>query len=568
MYRDEYPNPQFKRDSFECLNGEWEFEFGNGCEKAEKPLKMRIQVPFCVESELSGIGHTDFIGECIYARTINITESDLKSRLVLHFGAVDYLAQVYLNGKLVCLHRGGYTPFFAELNQFAKVGENRLTVIVNDWVKDDVPSGKQSSKLQSYGCFYTRCTGIWQTVWLERTPFEYIKAVRFYPDPDGCKVVADVDAQGAGELEIKVLYEGRQVGYAKCDAHSRAKLEIKLSEKHLWEIGNGRLYDVEMKFGDDKVQSYFGLRDVRYSDRKFLLNGKSVFQRLVLDQGYYPDGIYTARRAEDMQADIAAALQLGFNGARLHQKVFDPLYLYFCDRAGFIVWGEYASWGVKYSSLSSLGQFISEWTETVARDFNHPCIVQWCPLNEAWEDLDDSTKVRDMRYVEAVYSVTKVLDPTRPCVDASGGYHGRYTDVFDFHCYHSSEDTKRYLQTLEKDGRLTMDTLYAKGAADALYDGKLPINASEYGGAALSVGSGWGYRTTDSEEDFVEEYVKTTQLYLDCGKISGFCYTQLYDVEQEQNGLYTYERVAKLSKDGMERIRRCNLGIAKIEQNG
>lgn len=566
MYRTEHPEPQFRRDSYECLNGKWEFVFGPGEGRTNCALAASINVPFSPESELSGIGERGFFTQCVYSRLLYLNEGDLKNRLALHFGAVDYLAEVYLNGELLCRHEGGYTPFVAELNSAARAGENRITVVVRDDVRDNVPSGKQSAKENSFGCFYTRTTGIWQTVWLERTPHEYIRSVRFFPDAKHTLVSAEICTQGEGTVAVRVCYEGRTVGQIETQIAFRKRIEIPLSERHLWEIGAGRLYDVEITFGEDRVYSYFGLRDVRYDGRKFLLNGKSVFQRLVLDQGYYPDGVYTAPTVEAMQRDIELSLALGFNGARLHQKLFEPRYLYACDKAGYMVWGEYASWGVQYDTLDALGTFTAQWREAVERDFNHPCIVQWCPLNEVWEDLDDKRKIRDLRFVEAIFVLTKALDETRPCVDTSGGYHGRHTDLFDFHCYHTPESMREYVRDIELYDKLTMNTLYPP-VPEAVYDGKLPLNASEYGGVAyVRNGDGWGYRTSSSEEAFVGDYVAMTRLLLGCEKISGFCYTQLYDVEQEQNGLYTYDRRAKLSPAGMQRIAECNREIAAIER--
>lgn len=566
MYRTEHPEPQFYRESYECLNGIWEFAFGSGEGRTDCALDGTINVPFSPESALSGVGERGLFTECVYSRLLHLTERDLESRLAVHFGAVDYEAEVYLNGVRLCRHEGGYTPFVAELNPAARAGENRLTVVVRDDVRDNVPSGKQSAREDSFGCFYTRTTGIWQTVWLERTPHEYVRSVRFFPDAEHARVGAEICTQGEGELSVIVRYQGRTVGSVSTQICFRKRVDIALSEKHLWEIGAGRLYDVEIAFRTDRVNSYFGLRDVRYEGHKFLLNGKSVFQRLVLDQGYYPDGVYTAPTAEAMRGDIERALALGFNGARLHQKLFEPRYLYECDRAGYLVWGEYASWGMHYDTLDALGIFTAQWREAVERDFNHPCIVQWCPLNEVWEDLDDKRRQRDVRFVEAVFALTKVLDETRPCVDTSGGYHGRHTDVFDFHCYHTPERMREYMHDLERYGKLTMDTLYPP-MPEAVYDGRQPTQASEYGGVAyVAGGGGWGYRTSSSEEAFVGDYVAMTQLLLDCEKVCGFCYTQLYDVEQEQNGLYTYDRRPKVSAEGMRRIAECNRGIAAIER--
>lgn len=582
-YRTEHPNPQFRRESYECLNGEWEFEIGTAEGKTNIPLSSVIEVPFCSESKLSGIGITDFIPDCIYSRMITVTEEDLRQRLVLHCGAVDHRATVYLNGIKLCSHIGGYTPLDTELNTAAKIGENRLTIVVHDDTREKILSGKQSNKSESFGCFYTRTTGIWQTVWLERTPKIYIRSCRFYPDEKNNRLEAEVETEGSGTVFMRVLYEGREVGFAESDTVFRKRFCIPLSERHLWEVGNGCLYDVEISIGTDKVYSYFGLRSVGYEGYRFLLNGKSVFQRLVLDQGYYPDGIYTAPSVQNMKEDIALSQSLGFNGARLHQKLFEPRYLYECDRAGYMVWGEYASWGIGYDNLQHLGAFLTEWREAMERDFNHPCIVQWCPLNETWENLDDRTKTRDIRFVETVYAFTKALDATRPCVDVSGGYHGRYTDLFDFHCYHSPEEIAEYRKAIEERGELIMDTLYAaETERGAVYNGALPLHASEYGGVAFSPDgraaqlqnstpcvqeqNAWGYRASVSEEEFVKDYIGATKELLGCEKISGYCYTQLYDVEQEQNGLYTYDRHPKFSKEAMQKIKECNQSVAEIEK--
>lgn len=564
-YRTEHPNPQFQRESYECLNGKW--KFGIGTPAAEGALSDEIEVPFCPESVLSGIERTELFTDCMYAREIQVLPEDLAGRLFLNFGAVDHAADVYINGVKAGCHTGGYTAFTVEITPFVTLGKNTIKVCVHDDVRENMPSGKQVKEDASHGCFYTRVTGIWQTVWLERTPSEYVKSIKFYPDAENRCVKAEVITEGRGHTEVVVSYEGREVGRAEGDGYYLQTFDIPLKERHLWEIGKGRLYDVTVKFGRDVVKSYFGLRSVRYEGKKFLLNGKSVFQRLVLDQGYYPDGIYTAPSTDTMKRDIELALSLGFNGARLHQKVFEQRFLYECDRAGYMVWGEYASWGVQYEHLDALGQFIGEWREAVEQNFNHPSIITWCPLNEVWENLDDKGKVRDIRFVESVYAVTKLLDPTRPCVDASGGYHGRYTDLFDFHCYHTPEEISLYLKAIETRQELIMDTLYSSlPERGTVYDGNLPLNVSEYGGVAYISDSGWGYRKKCSEREFLDDYIKTTVQFLECGELSGFCYTQLYDVEQEQNGLYTYGRKPKLSTEAMQEITACNQRTAKIEE--
>ncbi len=563
MKKNEYPNPQFFRENTEFLNGVWSLyvprEFGEE--------RYEMVVPFCVESELSRVAIRERITRCRYERTFIVENLLETERLVLHFGAVDYQAKVFINNRFVGIHRGGFTPFSFEITEFVGRGENLLTVEVYDNVLDNVPSGKQCYEEQPHGCFYTRVTGIWQSVWLERTPKEYIKSVKFVANIKEKSVFVSLEASALGEVRMTVAYNGRTVGEYVGELVYKDKIEISLSELHLWETGKGELYDVTIRFGEDEVQSYFGMREVAYSGYRFLVNGKSVFQRFVLDQGYYPRGIYTPENDEGLERDIRLAMELGFNGPRLHQKVFDPRFLYHCDRLGYMVWGEFPSWGCVYDSLDCLGPLVGEWAAVVDRDFNHPSIVVWCPLNEVWGDLGDMRKGRDVRLVESLYAVTKQLDPTRPCVDVSGGYHGTRTDVFDFHCYHNSEALKESLRALVEEDKLTMDKTYAENE-DIRYAVGLPVCASEYGGMAYSIKKGgWGYRVSTDEQAFADEYVELTSLLLACPKISGFCYTQLYDVEQEQNGLYTYQRTRKFSEEVLRRLTECNRQTAAVEND-
>ena len=561
--RTECPNPQFSRDGIVVLDGKWKFSSGCVSEATE------IEVPFAPESELSGIGHKGFIPECEYRKKFVTEKPNGKDRLFLHFGAVNYEARVFVNGGYVGEHRGGYTPFAFDITSFVFSGENEVCVKVRSDVRANVPTGKQSDVEQSHGCFYTRVTGIWQPVWLERTPENYVRSVRFFPDVQTSSVEIELVCEGEGEANIEVYYDGKRVGGASGYVKFRKKFTLPLSEKHLWESGEGRLYDVTIAYEGDKVNSYFGLREARYDGMKFLLNGKSVFQRLSLDQGYYPDGVYTARDDESMIRDIELGTRLGFNGARLHQKVFDPRFLYHCDKAGYMVWGEFPSWGVEYYDLAAFGAAAGEWVQAMERDFNHPSIITWCPLNETWESLIDNRKVRDVRFIDAIYALTKAIDPTRPCVDVSGGYHGHATDLYDLHDYNDSKTLRANIDAIEKRDEIITPHVYAPKEAeedDLRYPSGVPINVSEYGGVSYGkTEGGWGYRNCDGETAFVDEYVRQTEILLSSPKISGFCYTQLYDVEQEQNGLYTYDRKSKFSEEAEKRIRECNLQKAAIE---
>jgi beta-galactosidase/beta-glucuronidase len=396
-----------------------------------------------------------------------------------------------------------------------------------------------------------------------------LSKIHVVPDAINGRVSIETYIEGGeSDVEVIISYGGRELVRELHHSFFRHTFDIALPEIHLWELGNGRLYDLDIKVGDDLVHSYFGLRSVSYEGKKFMLNGKSVFQNLVLDQGYYENGIYTAETEEELVRDIYLAMELGYNGARLHQKVFEPRFLYHCDKLGYMVWGEYPSWGFHDENVLMLGKFLEEWTEAIERDYNHPSIISWCPLNESWGNLSNRKRTRDPRIMEAVYWVTKSLDPSRPCIDTSGGQHGRYTDVFDVHTYLKIEEFEKQMKEIENEEPLNFLSLYAPDYAqeDLAYDHKLPINISEYGGIAYDKnGEGWGYTAVTNEDDFVDRFTNLVDLIKNSKNISGYCYTQLYDVEQEQNGLLYYNRESKFSKDAIQKIAAANRKTALIE---
>lgn len=549
--RPEHPNPQSERKNWANLNGEWDFEFDFGNSKFESGIlekdnwDNKILVPFCPESKLSGIEYTDFIPAVWYRKNINITAEELEGKVILHFGAVDYEAKIYVNGKRAGTHKGGYASFSIDITGFLTVGENTVIVNAVDDLRDPlVPRGKQSEELKSHGCDYTRTTGIWQTVWLEFVPVSYIKSFRLYPDADNGTLGINAVLEGKGEFTATAYYEGREVGSFAKKAAGQVSGEIKLSETHLWEVGCGRLYDLKLTFNDDEVKSYFGLRSIEIDGFKFRINGKSVYQRLVLDQGFYPDGIYTAPTDEALENDIKISMAVGFNGARLHQKVFEKRFIYHCDRLGYIVWGEYGNWGLDWSNPFSLAAMLPEWCECVERDFNHPSIIGWCPFNETW-DINGRKQYDDV--LRIIYRVTKQLDTTRPCIDTSGNFHVE-TDIFDVHDY--EQDVAKFAEHYEK---LVSDgEMYGYFPDRQKYTGGMTF-VSEYGGLQWSRGDrgdAWGYgNAPKTEEEFIERYKGLTDVLLDNEKMFGFCYTQLYDIEQEQNGLYYYDRTPKFDTE-------------------
>lgn len=577
--RQEYPNPQFERKSWQNLNGEWDcgfkkavhgFKFSENEKKAEEIYRKntythKINVPFCIESKISGIGYTNFVNMVWYRKKVSINKNC--GRVFLHIGAADYLTTVLINGKFAGRHKGGYTSFEFDITDLAENGENEIFILCEDCVKNPlVIRGKQSERKKSHNCDYTRTTGIWQTVYLEYTPENYIKSFRIYPDAENCSITLHADFEGTEDFNCTAYYDGKEVGNVDCKGANGSKFfQLPLSEKHLWEVGKGRLYDLKLTFGNDTVSSYFGLRDVKLDGFKFLINGKSVFQRLVLDQGFYKDGIYTAPNEEALINDIKLSTALGFNGARLHQKVFEPRFLYNCDKMGYIVWGEYANWGLDYSSPKSLAVFLAEWSEAVNRDFNHPSIIGWCPFNETW---DYHGRKQYDELLSTVYDYTKAVDSTRPCIDTSGNFHVK-TDIYDVHDY-------TYDATLFKrnyDRLVTENELYEHVLLDnpgrQKYGGQ-PVFVSEYGGIKWETDNtvkSWGYgKDVKTENEFAERYTGLTDALITNKKMFGFCYTQLYDIEQEQNGLYTYDRKKKFSDETYSKIKSVNSKTAEIEK--
>ena len=557
--RPEHPNPQFERENWLNLNGVWEFEIDNSKSGIDRklyladPLGGSITVPFCPESELSGVGNKDFMNAVWYRRSFILDDSQLSGSVILHFGAADYETIVWINGAEVGRHIGGYTSFEFDISSYVHSGENSVTVCVFDDVRAPYqPRGKQSELYYSHDCDYTRTTGIWQTVWLEFMPKNYIRSVKFYPDPENQKVTLTADLYGFGRLCAEVTYDGKTVGGGFGESHGGPlTIEIPLAEKHLWEVGKGRLYGVRLTFGGDEVKSYFGLRSVRLDGKKILINEKSVFQRLVLDQGFYPDGIYTAPSEAALIRDIELSMALGFNGARLHQKVFEPRFLYHCDRLGYLVWGEYADWGFDHSDPANLGGFLNEWSEAVVRDFNHPAIIGWCPFNETW---DYRGKPQDDKILETVCRFTKLLDPTRPCIDTSGHFHVA-TDIFDIHDYEQSPEVfRKKLENFPSGDERAWNPF-----PDRQRYGGQPMFVSEYGGMRWNKSENsdsWGYGDVPkTEEEFLSRLKGLTDAIMDNPNIFGLCYTQLYDVEQEANGIYTYEREAKFDEEKMRKIR-------------
>ncbi len=585
--RPEHPRPDFERSDWVNLNGEWQFESDEGKSGIEKgwftgnDFSNTIIVPFPPESSLSGVNSKDFMESVWYRRFFDVPVNWLDERVLLNFGAVDYEATVWVNGQQVCFHKGGYTPFTCDISSVVNDKGNELVVHAKDECRSGLqPTGKQSHRLHSHSCLYTRVTGIWQTVWLEHVPRLYVSSFRLTTDPYNGRVYNQVFAKGQmGQYNLSLTaYDGDESVAEANSSFFSSPAETMLSIPHpkLWSPEDPHLYELKVKLTDengavDSVKSYFGLRDAHLDGNQFLLNNETRFLRTVLDQGYYPEGIYTAPSDEALRRDIGISKAMGFDGARLHQKVFDPRFLYWADKLGYLVVGEFPDWGADLNKSQTRDAFLDEWIDTVRRDFNHPCIIMWLPFNEKIFNVGDP----HADFIRRVVQLTKILDPTRPIIDSSGYTHVE-TDVYDLHDYEQNvevfKDHYAGLRALREkstkepvtiDWRKTQPNLQM----NTPYRGQL-IVVSEYGGIWWHPDDGdkgsWGYgERPKTLEEFISRYEFLTRTLLSNPEIAGFCYTQLYDVEQETNGLYIYDRRPKIKPESIYRINKQKAMIEK-----
>ena len=568
--RCEHPRPDRHRDAWINLNGQWDFEIDNakvGLEKKffeRESLDGKITVPFSPESVLSDVGHTDFMNAVWYRKDLDIPKDWAGKRVILHIDACDHTTRVFVNGKRVGKHKGGYISFAFDITDFLKDDGNYVTVYAEDDNRSGKQfSGKQSTRLGSYGCFYTRTTGIWQTVWLEAVEQAYVVSYKVYPNISDPSVTLEVKTAGAkvgDTLRVKASYEGKPMGETETKINSASEfVKIDLAEAHLWECGKGRLYDLSFELESegktDVMDGYFGLREVKLTKEKGLqINGKTVFGRFVLDQGFYPDGIITASSDDALKFDVEASMACGFNGARLHQKVFEPRFLYHADTHGYMVWAEAGNWGFDHTDFANLENFLPEWMEEVERDFSHPSVIGWCPFNETW---DKNGRQQCNALIDMVYDVTKMLDNTRPVIANSGSFPTTRTDVHDVHDYEQDPEKFRSYYSQIDEG-IVNDQIARKYGKRQIHKTYLPIFVSEYGGIKWVMAddaTAWGYgKSVTTEEEFFQRLEGLTDALLENPRIFAYCYTQLTDVEQEQNGLLTYDRRFKFAPEKYARI--------------
>ncbi|MEU6713501.1 sugar-binding domain-containing protein [Nonomuraea sp. NPDC046802] len=590
--RPEYPRPQFVRTPWQCLNGTWQFERDCGDSGLERGLLDRdltgeIVVPFCPESSLSGIGDPDFHSAVWYRRTVRVPEEWAGQRVLLHFQAVDHDATVWVDGVEAGRHRGGFTTFSCDLADAADPAHTYTVVVrARDPRGGPQARGKQAVTFEGRGAHYGRTTGIWQTVWCEPVPAAHLGRPKITPNvaASAFRITVPVSANRPGHAVRVTLSDqsGELVrAQARADLDLAAEVWLPLPDERvrLWSPEDPHLYDlrIDLLDGDgavvDTATSYAGLRSVAIDGHAVLLNGRARFQRLVLDQGYYPDGLMTAPTDEALLRDIELAMAAGFNGARLHQKVFEERYLYHADRTGFLVWGEFGDWGANVfgppgDNQQPTASFVTQWVEAVERDYSHPSIVGWCPLNETWQRLHDQITVLD-DVTQGMYLATKAADPTRPVVDASGYAHRvPGADVYDSHCYEQDPEVFGKLMAGLADGTPYVNADPDGTAWSVPYQGQ-PYFCSEFGGIwwnpdASPEENSWGYgERPTSEEELQTRFAGLVGVLLDDPRMFGYCYTQLTDVFQEQNGIYRFDRSNKLD---VSRIRAAQLRPAAIEQ--
>ena len=614
--RPEHPRPQLQRSAWLNLNGTWQFEIDRSDTGRERglldaELASTITVPFAPETEASGIGDRDFLEAVWYRRTVTIPADWDGLRPILRFEAVDQDATVWANGVEVARHRGGFTPFSADLSQVPGVGAgSEVAVVVRARDPHDQPQarGKQSTWFRPTHANYHRTTGIWQTVWLEGVPADEIRSLRILPSLASASFSIDVplsrSTPGTSLEVIASVPGGAEVARAsvRADLDLAPHLELAIPAEHVrvWGPGAPELYALQVRLLDgdsgvlDEVRSYAGLRSTSLNAHEYRLNGEKVFQRLVLDQGYWEDTFMTAPSDDAFAADIRLALEAGFNGARLHQKVFEQRMLFWADLHGYLTWGEFGDWGV--SGLGPLGDnqqptasFIGQWVEAVARDINHPSIIGWCPLNETHQILHDRYTQLDT-VTQAMYDATKLADPSRPVLDASGYSHRvRGADVYDSHSYEQDPERFRAEQSGLAEGRpfanrrdLAPDEHpFADGEFSLPFAGQ-PYFVSEYGGiwwnaqeareiaeaakAGNNAAESWGYgQRITSEEELYERFEGLTRVLLEDPLMFGYCYTQLTDVFQEKNGVVDFARGRKLD---LARLRAIQEQAAAYETEG
>ena len=565
-----YPRPQLQRDSWHSLNGLWDFALDADARwrsPAEVSWNAKILVPFSPEAPSSGIGNTGFFLACWYRCRCELPPTDPGARWILHFGAIDWRATVWIDGAYAGEHEGGYTPFSCDVTDLLTGSTCEIVVRADDDPHDLArPRGKQDWQLHPHSIWYPRTSGIWQTVWMENVPATRIGRIAFTPNLARWEVGVEAWIEGDRRPDIRLgvrLRSGTTVLAADTYQVLGAEVHrgIALSDpgiddsrnELLWSPHAPNLIEAQLElWGErgellDRVCSYVGLRSATVQGDRFLLNGRPYTLRMVLDQGYWPDGGLTAPDDAALRRDVELARQMGFNGVRKHQKIEDPRYLYWADRLGLLLWEEMPS--AYRFTREAVDRLDHEWRSVIQRDYSHPCIICWVPINESWGVPNLPDNPRERHYVQALYHLTKTLDATRPVI-GNDGWESVATDIIGIHDYDAQPEriAKRYraddvLPRLFKRER--------PGGRLLVLDGQpptdLPVMLTEFGGIALArVQAGtWGYTLCSTPDDFAQQYERLLGAVGSLGMFAGFCYTQFSDTYQEANGLLYADRTPK-----------------------
>ena len=567
------PRPQLVRADWRTLDGEWEFAFDRRA-RWEAPRDVRwqhtITVPFAPETLRSGIGDTQFYEACWYRRRVEQAPITNGDRVLLHFGAVDWAADVWIQQVWVGRHEGGYTPFTFDITHVVKAVQGSRFEIVVRAIDDPTdlakPRGKQDWERDPHSIWCPRTSGIWQTVWIERVPSTYVSSLRWTPSLDRWELGLEANMSGdisAGlrldvRLSVDPVLLGHDVyGVLNHELHRRIALSDPGIDDYrndlLWSPESPTLIDAQLTLIDadgrvvDAVRSYTALRAIGVQGDRVVLNGRPYGLRMVLDQGYWSETGLTAPDPDSLRLDVEMAKAMGFNGVRKHQKLEDERYLYWADRLGLLVWVEMPS-AYRFTARS-VARVTREWMDAVQRDVSHPCVIAWVPFNESWgvPNLPDSAAERE--WVRALYHLTKTFDPTRPVV-GNDGWEAVATDIIGIHDYQVAERIARRYHS--DDLRPRLFRRERPGGRVLLIEGgpqpEHPVVLSEFGGIAVCKPGDhhWGYTRCDSVEEFARRFAELMRVVHSLELLAGFCYTQFADTYQEANGLLYADRTPKL----------------------
>lgn len=570
--RSEFPNPAFERKSWMTLNGQWEFAFDNDNKferggKVNAVFDRKITVPFCFQSKLSGIDSDEPCENIWYKKIFEIKEEDMKSTALLRFGAVDYFAKIWLNGQYLGCHEGGFTPFFFDVTDILKAGENELIVKAEDSFSKEIPRGKQMWGREPRLCWYTNTSGIWQSVWIEFTGRSYITKAHITPDVDNNMAYFNIGINRSGNFMVsaEISRDNKVMGTITATVNEgKTAMSFTFDEYGAsavfdlqWSFEFPVLFDVKLTLfengkAEDEVFTYFGMRKISIEGDRIYLNGQPLYQRLILDQGYWPESLMTPPSDEAIIKDIELTKSAGFNGARKHQKIEDPRYYYWADKLGLLVWAELPS---AYDfTLESRRRLINDMGEFISRDYNHPCIINWVTMNESWGVHRITSNEQQKNFARAMYYFVKANDTVRTVSSNDGWEQIETNDICGIHDYEiTAEDAEKKYSDVYKliNTNAQFRAIYAENER---YGGE-PIIVSEYGGIKLCSSGGWGYlEDAKDADDMLKRIEVITKAIRANRNICGFCYTQLTDVMIEKNGLFNDDRTEKISCDKLKKI--------------